>query len=41
MRLMYWSDGCLGQENRFWSIGVFCADVEGYEVEEEGGGNGL
>ena len=23
MRLMYWSDGCLGRENRFYSIGVF------------------
>ena len=29
---MFWSDGCLGRENRFYSIGVFCND----EGEEEG-----
>ena len=31
---MYRSDGCLGRENRFYSIGVFCRE-EGEEEEEE------
>ena len=35
MGSMYFSDGCLGRENRFYSIGVFAGEKEG---EEEGEG---
>ena len=33
MRLVYWSDGCLGRENRFYSIGDIlsvCCSQLGY-----------
>ena len=43
MKLMYWSDGCLGRRNRFYSIRVCCVRCrlvrakEGVELGRGGG----